>query len=293
MVAEYNRQMAFRFRLLLVGGALAAVAGCSMLPVSAPQPSASGAQGDPSTAAAALPGDASGAAAALAPGTSPAPQPSPTSHRSQPPDPADSLPTAQADPEAKGPAEFVHRVVTTDKVAFLTLDDGVVTDPGLIAFLTEHKIPVTTFFTTMYGDGHWDYWRQISRLGSIQNHTVSHPTLTKLGESGAAEEICSANTAISAEIGKTPWMLRPPYGVYGDSTLAAAGDCGLDYVVHWSVTLPDEEFHFQEGDRFQPGDIILSHYRDDLIPHLKILLAELQRQGFRLARLEEYLPPKP
>ncbi len=226
------------------------------------------------------------------PSTSPAPHASPTSHRSPQPVPVKPLPTAVADPAGKGPAEFVNRVVTKDKVAFLTLDDGAVTDPGLITFLTNHKIPVTTFFTTMYGDGHWDYWRRMSRLGSVQNHTVYHPTLTKLGESGAAEEICSANKAIAAEIGKTPWMLRPPYGVYGDSTLAAAGDCGLDYVVHWSVTLPDEEFHFQEGDRFQPGDIILSHYRDDLVPHLKILLAELQRQGFRLARLEDYLPPK-
>ncbi|MDQ1305537.1 MAG: hypothetical protein QG671_1368 [Actinomycetota bacterium] len=285
--------MALRIRLAVAGGALAVVAGCSMLPVSAPQPSSGADQGTLSPAADARPGDASGEAAALAPGTSPAPQASPTSHRSPQPVATKPLPTAVADPGAKGPAEFVNRVATKDKVAFLTLDDGVVTDPNLITFLTDNKIPVTTFFTTMYGDGHWDYWRQISQLGSVQNHTVYHPTLTKLGEGGAAEEICSANKAITAEIGNTPWMLRPPYGVYGDSTLAAAGDCGLDYVVHWSVTLPDEEFHFQEGDHFLPGDIILSHYRDDLVPHLKIMLAELQRQGFRLARLEDYLPPKP
>lgn len=284
--------MALRIRLVVLGGALAAVAGCSLLSVSAPQPTASGGQGAPSSAATEGPGGASGAAAALAPGSSPQPGPSPTAHRSAPAVQTRPLPTAAANPGPKGPAEFVHRVATKDKVAFLTLDDGVVTDPGLITFLTDHKIPVTTFLTTMYGDGHWDYWRRMSHLGSVQNHTVNHPTLTKLGESGAAEEICSANQAISAEIGKTPWMLRPPYGTYGDSTLAAAGDCGLDYVVHWSVTLPDEEYHFQDGDSFQPGDIILSHYRDDLVPHLKILLAELQREGFRLARLEDYLRPK-
>lgn len=137
------------------------------------------------------------------------------------------------------------RIDTEDRIVFLTLDDGAVADPALVSYLRANKIPITTFLTTDYAQGNWDYWSQISQLGTVQNHTVSHPTLTKLGRDGAAEQICAANADIAQHLGKTPWMVRPPYGVYGESTLAAAGDCGLDYVVHWSVSLPDEEIQYQ------------------------------------------------
>ena len=40
-------------------------------------------------------------------------------------------------------------------------------------------------------------------------------------------------------------MLRPPYGAYNASTLAAAGRCGLDWVVHWSVSLPGKTLEYQ------------------------------------------------
>ena len=170
-------------------------------------------------------------------------------------------------------------------MVFLTLDDGAVADPALISYLKANRVPITTFLTTDYARGNWDYWSQISQLGSVQNHTVSHPHPDEARGERAAEQICQANEEIASHLGKTPWMLRPPYGVYGQSTLAAAGDCGLDYVVHWSVSLPDEEIQYQVGPGFRPGDIILSHYRSDLIPHLGILLAEIKRQGFTVARL--------
>ena len=260
--------------------ALLVLASCAQ--IAALRPAEYGASPSPSTSAS----FAGGTAGAGDPGSpqSATPTPSPTSAR--------PLPTAKANPEPKGPAQFVPRVETADRVVFLTLDDGAVADPALISYLKENRVPITTFLTTDYARGNWDYWSQISQLGSVQNHTVSHPTLTKLGESGAAEQICQANEEIASHLGKTPWMLRPPYGVYGQSTLAAAGDCGLDYVVHWSVSLPDEEIQYQVGPGFRPGDIILSHYRSDLIPHLGILLAEIKRQGFTVARLEDYLPPK-
>jgi predicted nuclease with RNAse H fold len=59
----------------------------------------------------------------------------------------------------------------------------------------------------------------------------------------------------------------------------------------WSVSLPAKFLRYQVGDALRPGDIILSHYRTDLLPHLKRALREIEASGLRVARLEDYLRP--
>jgi peptidoglycan/xylan/chitin deacetylase (PgdA/CDA1 family) len=205
---------------------------------------------------------------------------------------ADGRPVAAKNPPAKGPARLVSRIETSKKVVFLTLDDGLVTDPKLIRFLAKRQIPVTTFLTTGTVGDAWSYWREMLDLGSIQNHTVNHAALTTRGLAGATSDICGANKAIVSKTGTQPWMVRPPYGRHDSATLSAAGRCGLDYVVMWSVSLPVKHLRYQVGDSLRPGDIILSHYRTDLIPSLKKALRDIKRQGYTVARLEDYLKPK-
>jgi hypothetical protein len=47
----------------------------------------------------------------------------------------------------------------------------------------------------------------------------------------------------------------------------------------------------QQGDRLQPGDIILSHFRPDLYDNLVELWNRTQEWGLSFAALETYLPP--
>jgi peptidoglycan/xylan/chitin deacetylase (PgdA/CDA1 family) len=185
----------------------------------------------------------------------------------------------------------VHTVDTRDNVVFLTVDDGLVEDPALLRQLGDEDIPVTVFLTTGTVRD-WSYWSAFSAVGSIQNHTVDHPQLPPLG-TGAAREICGANSDIVTHTGKTPWMVRPPYGAFDDSTLAAAGECGLDYVVHWSVSLPDDILEYQsDGAALKPGDIILTHFRKGLAADIRAAVADIRAQGFEVARLEDYLTPR-
>lgn len=200
-------------------------------------------------------------------------------------------PTAQPGFASRGPAEVVHRVDTKDKVVFLTIDDGLDPDPALQRYLQDNDVPVTVFLTTGTVTG-WNFWKDMGGVASIQNHTVVHPALPKLGAKQGTE-ICEANAAIAKHTGQSPWMLRPPYGSFNSATLSAAGECGLDWVVHWSVSLPGGELQFQKvGGSLKPGDVILTHFRPELADQLPKVVDEIRAQGFEIARLEDYLLPR-
>lgn len=201
-------------------------------------------------------------------------------------------PSASAGLEKRAPAQVVHTIDTTKKVVFLTIDDGLDPDPELLSYLKDNDIPVTVFLTTGTVSD-WQYWKDIAPVASIQNHSVKHPSLPGLGQAGAEQEICGANEAIATNTGTTPWMMRPPYGAYDSSTLAAAGDCGLDYAVHWSVSLPGNKLEYQMANgSLEPGDIILTHFRKDLADALPKVIDDIHAQGFELGRLEDYLTPR-
>lgn len=201
-------------------------------------------------------------------------------------------PTADLDLESRGPAEVVHAVDTRDNVVFLTIDDGLDADAATMRFLSENRIPVTVFLTTGTVSD-WQYWKDMGPTASIQNHTMIHPNLTQLGDTGQAAEICGANEAIVNELGQAPWMVRPPYGAYDPTTLAAAGRCGLDWVVHWTVTAPGNDLLYQQVDgSLKPGDIVLTHFRKGLAKSLPKIVDKIHEQGFEIARLEDYLIPR-
>lgn len=201
------------------------------------------------------------------------------------------LPTADPSLHPRGPAQLITKVETTDKVVFLTIDDGEVADPKIREVIERNAVPVTVFLAGRYGAANWGYWHGMTELGTIQNHTVNHPSLRNLSRSAQAQEICAESQLSAANTGQTPWMLRPPYGEYSSATLAAAGDCGLDYVVMWSATLPSDKLIYQVGNALRPGEIILTHFRWDLPGHLQALIDNIHAQGYTIARLEDYLPP--
>lgn len=171
------------------------------------------------------------------------------------------LPVADPSMHPRGPAQLITKVDTADKVVFLTIDDGEVADPKIKEVIERNAVPVTIFLTGRYGSANWAYWQGMTKVGSIQDHTLTHPSLRNLSRAAQAQEICGEAQLSTTNTGQTPWMLRPPYGEYNSNTLAAAGDCGLDYVVNWSATLPSDKLIYQVGDSLRPGEIILTHFR--------------------------------
>ncbi|MFA6583993.1 MAG: polysaccharide deacetylase family protein [Elusimicrobiaceae bacterium] len=154
------------------------------------------------------------------------------------------------------------------KPAFsLTFDDGPgVTTPELLNLLAKNNAKATFF---MLGDA-------VKRLPGnaalvakgghlIGNHTYSHNHVEKRAnkESAAEEEICRTEQLIKKATGRTPVLLRMPYGISRGWVKTLAAQTGYD-LVNWTYgadwwTVPREQILKQYLDHLHPGVVFLMH----------------------------------
>lgn len=188
-------------------------------------------------------------------------------------------------------ATKITHVDTTDRVVFLTIDDGIVKDPAAMQFLVDNKMPATLFLVS--GEFRKDpaYFAQILTVGgTISSHTMHHPELKGLSLDRQISEICNMKNAIAEELGYAGHLMRPPYGSSDENTRRAAASCGINAVVNWNSELWEGHVDILQRPGLQPGDIFLTHFRSDLLDNLIAFKAALDQQGFTIGRLEDYLP---
>ncbi len=190
---------------------------------------------------------------------------------------------------AGGLAPFVHRVPTTDRVIFITIDDGQVRDPSYLDHFQQLGVPFSSFLTLPMAAADPLYWKGTQeRGGLIETHTINHPNLRGAGEATLRREICEPADAFAHLFSRRPTLFRPPYGNSNDSVRRIANECGYAAVVHWSGSTNNGKLTMQDVS-LQPGDIILMHYRDTLNADLDDIVARARAEGFRIGRLEDYL----
>jgi peptidoglycan/xylan/chitin deacetylase (PgdA/CDA1 family) len=226
-------------------------------------------------------GAAASASVTVSPGSTISPGLDPTS-------PVDvTVPTS-----GTGALPVVHRITTTDPVVFITIDDGYTKDPAVVSLLRTRHIPVTPFLAqTAINTGH-AYFNLVQDASgqTVQDHSVNHPFLTKLSYDQQKHEICGAADQYATWFGTRPWLFRPPYGAYNQTTLRAAQACGMTTIVLWDASLPHSVIRFASGSKFHDGDILLIHWRPNLARDLGIAVDTIERQGLRVAALQDYLP---
>ena len=214
------------------------------------------------------------------------------------PEPATAPPPAPTTPIATAPpvpsiAPVVSRIDTTEKVIFLGIDDGLTRDPAVLDFLQANRIPFTMFLVNGPLQADPAFWLRARAIGGIiEDHTLNHPILTKLSADQMRSEICGSADAIEAATGRRPTLFRPPGGAYNDTVRAVAAQCGMYAVVLWKGSTNDSRVDFQEN-VMKPGDILLMHWRPDLLDNLKQVVALTQAQGYKIGSLENYLGPVP
>ena len=190
-----------------------------------------------------------------------------------------------------GMAAKITKVDTTDRVVFLTIDDGIVKDPAAMQFLVDNKMPATLFLVS--GEFRQDpaYFAQILTVGgTISSHTMSHPSLKGLSLERQTSEICNIKNAIANELCSAGHLMRPPYGSSDENTRRESASCGINAVVNWNSELWEGNVDILQRPGLQLGDIFLTHFRTDLLDNLIAFKAALDQQGFTVGRLEEYLP---
>ncbi|WP_030232553.1 polysaccharide deacetylase family protein [Streptomyces sp. NRRL S-350] len=202
--------------------------------------------------------------------------------------------------ERTGPVPVFSDIKTTDKVVFVTIDDGAEKDPKFVEMLTDLKVPISMFLTKDIVKNDYGYFKPLQGLGNhIQNHTVDHPVMSKLPADRQKAEVCDDQTALTQQYGTAPLLFRPPFGDGANTPMlnTSVQQCGPRAIVLWRESMQIHDMQYQAADKkLKPGDIILAHFRGPkelkgatMTQMFGDLLARIQEQGFSVARLEDYI----
>lgn len=226
----------------------------------------------------------------------PVPPPEPSPVTSEPDDGGFTPPYPYGQPQAvvppieAGKAPLVRRIETDQPYVFITIDDGSIQNPAALDLIRSANVRPTLFLNHIHVNGRAGYFRQLADAGAtIQNHTVTHPNLRGKGYEFQKREICGNADRLAAEYGKRPDMLRPPFGNYDETTRKAAADCGMKAIVLWTATVNDGVVQFQAGNRLNPGDIVLMHFRHTFVADFTAFLNQAQEDGLTPVPLEDFL----
>lgn len=190
----------------------------------------------------------------------------------------------------KDRVRVTYRVKTRKPVVFITIDDGYTQSAAVRRMIQQRKLPVTSFLTWNAVRGDQKYFSAVSRWGSVQNHTLSHPVLTNFGVN-VRREICAIQRPMRQAYGARPYMMRPPYGVgpRDARVQAASASCGIRHIVMWDALVDRGRLQTWNGSRLSKGSIILLHFTPNLAGDLAVALSAARAQGLRPARLGDYL----
>ncbi len=166
-------------------------------------------------------------------------------------------------------ANPAHRAI------YITVDDGWTPSAKVLGLMRQAHLPVTAFLILQAAERNLTYWRAfVAAGGTVGDHTVSHPNLTKLSLRQASTQWGQARAGLGRLLGHTPDMGRPPYGAFDRSVQAAAFRGGLKALVGWSATVGSTgAVHTWDGRKLEPGEIVLLHW----VPGLGHQMVQLLR----------------
>lgn len=217
---------------------------------------------------------------------------------------ADATPTAAESPQAATAAPTESTVTAppvdcvTAKCIALTFDDGPWpgTTPLLLDTLEREKVPATMFLVGKQAQAHPDLVQREQALGlEIANHSMTHPTLSKLSADDQRAELSQTQDILTQLTGTPPTLMRPPYAARNKTTDQISGELGLAVVVWDSSPVDWENKDAATITRLtvsgaQPGAIVLMHdthtWTVDAVPEI---ITQLRGQGYTFVTVSQLL----
>ena len=192
------------------------------------------------------------------------------------------------------------RVPISDKVVFVTIDDGVEKDPAFIQMVKDLQVPLTVCLADTLIKDDYAYFARLYETGHVssQTHTLTHPLdMPRLSSARQLDEIAGQQERLRARYGTTPRIFRPPGGNYNATTIDAVARAGLGGVMLWKEAMQIQDMQYQTaGHDLMPGDIILCHFRGPaqlkgatMVQMMTSLYRHIQAQGFTVADLTRYV----
>ena len=218
----------------------------------------------------------------------------PCRRRPRVPRPETTPPTALPGPVPMvlppGPSPVVARVTTTDPVIFLGIDDGIVRDPAVLDYLEANQMPFTAFLVPDYLRADPAYWARARCGRGHDPGPLAHPPEPHEGRRStrSARSCAGRPTTIQRRRACGPPCSGPRTGPTTTPSGRSPRECGYTALVMWKGATNDGRVDLQEQ-VLTPGDVLLLHWRADLLANLQQVKALADAQGLRVARLEDYL----
>lgn len=212
------------------------------------------------------------------------------------------VPEKQEKPELfvpKNPGIRISRVSVPDKLVALTFDDGPhgVLTPRILDILDRYGARCTFFVLGKNVSLYPHVVRRASLSGhEIGNHSWSHPKLTRLSHNQVFSELSRTNEAIRRATGKTPALMRPPYGAINAPLLHSIYANFGTSAVMWDVDTNDwrkpgvQTVINRAVNGAKSGSVILVHdIHASTADAVEGIVRGLQARGFRLVTVSELL----
>lgn len=188
------------------------------------------------------------------------------------------------------------------KQVALTFDDGPDNNytPKVLDILKREHVKATFFVVGTMAKRYPDSLKRIYDEGHVvANHSWNHPILSKMSPPAVLKQIEDTNNVVTSVIGKTPLLVRPPYGALNKKLESVIGKKGYK-LIYWDVDTLD--WNHQSPDKImaivkrelKPGSIILQHSAGaesiqstvDVLPQL---IAYLRSQGYEFITIDKML----
>lgn len=211
-----------------------------------------------------------------------------------------AAPTKEAKPFApQAPGVTVSRVSVPNKLVALTFDDGPHPSltPRLLDILSRTGAKATFFVLGQNVNRYPDIVRRADADGhEIASHSYSHVNMNLCGQAKVFSELDSTAAAIQKATGKTPTLLRPPYGNMKTDMRSRVNAKYGYHIVIWDVDPLDWRKpgsavvaqRLVKGTR--PGSILLAHdIHASTVDAMESTITSLKAQGYRFVTVSELI----
>ncbi len=173
----------------------------------------------------------------------------------------------------------------SSRTVYITIDDGWFPSQRVLK-LVQGGLPLTTFLIENAAQEHLSFWRALSAAGTtIEDHTVSHPYLTRLAPPAALNQIAQPIQTYRHWFGQNPVLLRPPYGAYNFAIEKAAARAGIRALVMWSAVDQNSTLKTWNDKPLTGGEIIILHWDPGVGQELQRLLKTIHARHLTVGAL--------
>ncbi|MEU4241001.1 polysaccharide deacetylase family protein [Actinoplanes sp. NPDC026619] len=193
-------------------------------------------------------------------------------------------------------------VETSRPLVALTFDDGPAPryTPLFLDALEDVGVKATFFMVGRNVRDHADLVKDRLDGHEIGNHSWAHRDLATMDLASIQDDLRRTHAMIQNKLGRTPTIMRPPFGHLGGSTVLAADSMGYDLVL-WDRQMHERQFVDDSAgqardlvETARAGSIVLAHDVGDkrrlvALGALQDLVAGLKARGFEFVTVSELI----